>query len=85
MFPQIYDAAARSSRSKGALGALTAGSRIALLTAPILVGSLAGADAFTVGAAVALVTIPAAVGVLVLSPMISIEAASRNDSTIADR
>lgn len=85
MFPQIYDAAARSSRSKGALGGLTAGSRIALLAAPVVVGGLAGADSFSVGAAVALVTIPAAIGVLTLSPLISKDAVGKVTQNIADR
>lgn len=68
MFPQLYDAAARSPQSGAALGGLTAGSRIALLGAPALVGALANTATFTVGSAIALVTIPAAMAVLVLTP-----------------
>jgi MFS family permease len=68
MFPQLYDAAAKSPQSAAALGGLTAGSRIALLGAPALVGALANTTTFTVGSAIALVTIPAAVAVLVLTP-----------------
>jgi len=68
MFPQLYDAAARSPQSGAALGGLTAGSRIALLGAPAIVGALANTSTFTVGSAIALVTIPAAVAVLVLTP-----------------
>lgn len=67
MFPQLYDTAAKSSLSGGALGGLTAGSRGALLVAPLVVGSLAGTDTFNVGSSVAVVTIPAAVIVLILS------------------
>ncbi len=67
MFPQIYDQAARSEHSKGALGGLTAGSRIALLVTPVVVGGLAGTESLTVGQAVAAVTIPAAIAVLALS------------------
>ena len=68
MFPQLYDAAAKSPQSAAALGGLTAGSRIALLAAPAIVGALANTATFTVGSAIALVTIPAAVAVLVLTP-----------------
>lgn len=67
MFPQLYDAAARAPRSGQALGALTAGSRIALLIAPLLVGVLADTDALDVGAAIAITTVPAALLLLVLS------------------
>lgn len=71
MFPQIYDAAVRSHVSKGALGGLTAGSRGALLLAPIIVGNLADTDALSVGVSVATLTLPAAVLVLVLSREVS--------------
>ncbi|MFW2381899.1 MAG: MFS transporter [Acidimicrobiales bacterium] len=67
MFPELYDAAAQHSRPGKALGGLTAGSRIALLAAPLLVGVLADTDTFTVGAAIALATIPGALTVLWLS------------------
>lgn len=67
MFPQLYDAAARAERPGQALGGLTAGSRIALLIAPLFVGVLADTDVFNVGAAIALSTVPAALLVLVLS------------------
>ncbi len=67
MFPELYDAAAQHPRPGKALGGLTAGSRIALLAAPLLVGVLADTDLFTVGAAVALATIPGALVVLWLS------------------
>ena len=71
MFPQIYDAAVRSRFSKGALGGLTAGSRGALLAAPVVVGNLADLDTFSVGIAVAVVTLPAAIIVLALSQKLS--------------
>lgn len=67
MFPQIYDAAVRSRVSKGALGGLTAGSRGALLLAPIAVGNLADIEGLSVGVAVMVMTLPATVIVLVLS------------------
>jgi MFS family permease len=67
MFPELYDAAAQHARPGKALGGLTAGSRIALLAAPLLVGVLADTEAFSVGAAVALATIPGALVVLWLS------------------
>lgn len=67
MFPQLYDAAVRSRHSASALGALTAGSRIALLGAPLIVGTLAGAGTMLVGVAIAVVTVPAALIVLGLS------------------
>ncbi|MDW3179506.1 MAG: MFS transporter [Acidimicrobiia bacterium] len=67
MFPQLYDAAAQAPRPGKALGGLTAGTRIALLVAPFLVGVLADTDALTVGAAIAIATIPAAVVLLVLT------------------
>lgn len=59
-FPKLYDDAARHPGRPGAgLGALTGGSRIALLGTPLIVGGLAGSD-LSVGAATAVVTIPAA-------------------------
>lgn len=67
MFPQLYDAAARAPRPGKALGGLTAGSRIALLIAPLLVGIMADTDALDVGAAIAIATVPAAVLLLVLA------------------
>jgi MFS family permease len=67
MFPQLYDAAARHERPARALGGLTAGTRIALLIAPLAVGFLANTEAFTVGAAIAVTVIPAALLVWWLS------------------
>jgi len=67
MFPELYDAAARSDRPGQALGGLTAGSRVALLAAPLLVGFLADTETFTVGAAIAVATIPGVLAVLWLS------------------
>ncbi|MGI9605602.1 MAG: MFS transporter [Acidimicrobiales bacterium] len=68
MFPQLYDLAARSERPGSSMGALTAGSRIALVFAPLVVGVVADSDTFTVGAAIALVTVPAALLVLAITP-----------------
>ena len=67
MFPQLYDRAARSARPGAALGALTAGIRVALLAVPALVGTLADTATFTVGEAIAVVVIPASLAVLVLT------------------
>lgn len=68
MFPQLYDNAAKAQRPGPALGGLTAGSRLALLGAPALVGVLADTATFSVGQAIALVTIPAALALLFLTP-----------------
>lgn len=68
MFPQLYDNAAKAQRPGPALGGLTAGSRLALLGAPALVGVLAETATFSVGQAIALVTIPAALALLLLTP-----------------
>lgn len=66
-FPKLYDDAAKYPGRPGAgLGALTGGSRIALLFTPILVGTLASSR-LSVGAATAILTLPAAVGFLVIS------------------
>ncbi len=65
-FPKLYDDAAKFPGRPGAgLGALTGGSRLALLITPAVVGSLAGTG-LSVGAATALVTLPAA-GIFVLA------------------
>jgi len=59
-FPKLYDDAAKYRGKPGAgLGALTGGSRIAMLVTPVVVGSLA-ATSLSVGAAMAAVTLPAA-------------------------
>ena len=59
-FPKLYDDAARYPGRAGAgLGALTAGSRIAMLATPVIVGGLASTS-LSVGAATAVVTLPAA-------------------------
>jgi len=60
-FPRLYDEAAQLPGKRGAgLAALTAGSRIAMLTMPIAVGAIA-ATSFSVGAATGIVVIPSAV------------------------
>lgn len=59
-FPKLYDDAAKYSGRAGAgLGALTAGSRVAMLATPVLVGGLASTS-LSIGAATACVTLPAA-------------------------
>ncbi len=59
-FPKLYDDAAKHPGRLGAgLGALTGGSRIALLVTPVLVGTLASSR-LSIGAATAVVTLPAA-------------------------
>ena len=68
MYPQLYDRAARSTQPGAALGALTAGGRLALVAAPALVGTLAGSSAFSVGAAVAAVTIPVTLALALAAP-----------------
>ena len=66
-FPKLYDDAARFPGRPGAgLGALTGGSRIALLGTPAIVGGLAGTS-LSVGAATAIVTLPAAAIFLMVS------------------
>ncbi len=58
IFPQLYDAAARAPGPAGrGLGYLTAGTRIAGLASPVVVGVVAGTD-LSVGTAVALITVP---------------------------
>jgi len=66
-FPKLYDDAAKHPGRPGAgLGALTGGSRIALLFTPVIVGTLA-ASRLSVGTATALLTLPAAVLFAVIS------------------
>lgn len=66
-FPKLYDDAAKHPGRLGAgLGALTGGSRIALLGTPVLVGTLASSR-LSVGAATALVALPAAALFAVIS------------------
>lgn len=58
LFPQLYDAAAKAPGPPGrGLAALTAGTRIAGLAAPVVVGFVAGTS-LSVGVAMAIVTIP---------------------------
>ncbi|MFT6762120.1 MAG: fucose permease, partial [Candidatus Aldehydirespiratoraceae bacterium] len=66
-FPKLYDDAAKYPGRPGAgLGALTGGSRVALLFTPVLVGTLASSR-LSIGAATAILTLPAAFGFLVIS------------------
>ena len=71
MFPQLYDTAAQHQRPGKALGGLTAGSRVALLGAPLAVGFMANSSAITVGGAIAIATVPAALLVWFLSLRLS--------------
>lgn len=58
IFPQLYDAAAKAPGPAGqGLAALTAGTRVAGLSAPVIVGFVADTS-LAVGTAVALVTVP---------------------------
>jgi MFS family permease len=59
--PKLYDDAARLPGRRGAgLGAMTAGTRIAVMTTPVLVGAIAGTS-WSVGDAIAIVTLPSVV------------------------
>lgn len=72
LFPYIYDLGAKAAEGGGAaLGAMTAGSRVAAFGAPAMVGGLAGTSALGVGAAIATVTIPAAIAVIFLSRQVA--------------
>lgn len=69
--PILYDAAAQHPGRPGAgLGALTAGLRVAILTVPLLVGTLA-ASRLSVGSAIAVVTLPSFIGFLAMTGLIS--------------
>ena len=71
MLPTLYDTAAKHPGRPGVgLGALTAGLRIAVLTIPTIVGTLA-ATGLTVGAAVAVVTLPSLLGYLAVMTALS--------------
>lgn len=66
-FPKLYDDAAKYPGRPGAgLGALTAGSRVMFLVAPISVGVLASSR-LSVGAATAAITLPAAAAFIVVT------------------
>ncbi len=74
-FPKLYDDAAKLPGRPGAgLGALTGGSRVAMLVAPVTVGSLAGTT-LSVGSAIAIVTLTALVAFVVLERLIARSAA----------
>ncbi len=64
IFPRLYDEAAQSPAGPTVMGALTAGQRITLLIAPLVVGSLAGTS-LAVGTALAIVLVPS--GLLLLA------------------
>lgn len=66
-FPKLYDDAAKHRGRPGAgLAALSAGSRLASLTAPAIIGVLA-ASSLSVGSATAVLTIPAALAFIALA------------------
>ena len=65
IFPRLYDEAAQSPAGPAVMGALTAGHRITLLIAPIVVGGLAGTS-LAVGSALAIVLVPSGLLLLVL-------------------
>ena len=66
-FPKLYDDAARHPGRTGAgLGALSAGSRLAMLVVPAAVGALASTR-LPVGTATAAVTLPAAAGFVLVA------------------
>ena len=59
LIPALYDAAAQDPKHPGiTLGAMTAGSRVGALIAPIGVGLLADLSVFTVGAAMIIFALP---------------------------
>lgn len=59
LFPALYDAAAQDPKNPGAaLGAMTAGSRGAMLIAPVSIGLLADTEMLSVGMAMAIIAIP---------------------------
>ncbi|MGA1439282.1 MAG: hypothetical protein ACO4AY_12385 [Ilumatobacteraceae bacterium] len=61
LLPELYDDAARLPGRRGSgLGLMTAGTRVASLATPVVVGTLAGTS-LGVGASMAIVTLPAAV------------------------
>jgi hypothetical protein len=67
--PMLYDDAARAPGRRGAgLGAMTAGTRIAVLVTPVAVGSIAGTS-WSVGAAIAVVALPCTVGFAVVTEL----------------
>ncbi len=67
IFPQLYDSAAKAPGPAGrGLAALTAGTRVSGLLAPVIVGFVADTD-ISVGAAVALVTLPCCVATFAIS------------------
>ncbi len=79
IFPQLYDRAAKAPGPPGrGLAALTAGTRIAGLVAPVIVGVVAD-SALSVGAAVALVTIPSCVVTAVVPALLTRSGGSREE------
>lgn len=72
MFPTLYDTAARDKGRRGAaLGAMTAGSRGAMLLAPLGIGWLANSPSLSVGYAIALVVPPCLLMVWFLTGKVS--------------
>ena len=68
IFPQLYNAAANAAGKPGqALGAMTAGTRIASIVTPVSIGVLADTT-LSVGASTALTTLPACVLLYFMRP-----------------
>lgn len=68
IFPQLYDAAAKAPGPPGrGLAALTAGTRMAGLGAPVIVGLLADTT-LSVGSALAIVTLPCCLVTILIPP-----------------
>ena len=66
-FPRLYDQAAQLPGKRGAgLAALTAGSRVAGLLAPVVIGSLA-ATSLSVGTATGLIVLPSVIAFAVIT------------------
>lgn len=71
--PKLYDDAARIPGRRGeGLGAMTAGTRLAVMITPVVVGAIAGTS-WSVGAAIAVVALPSVVAFVVVT-----EAAQRS-------
>lgn len=67
--PKLYDDAARLPGRRGAgLGAMTAGTRVAVMTTPVLVGTIAGTS-WSVGDAIAIVTLPSVVAYVLVTAL----------------
>ena len=67
-FPMLYDDAARAGGGNaGALGAMTAGSRLGFMALPLMVGGIADSSLTGVGGAMAIVSLPALLVILLVN------------------